>query len=69
MKYISWLNRIDWLNIFDENDMKYLVIYESDQVKNKEYLKSIIFIIKYIIKYCMNNIKNLEIRKWNLIWF
>ena len=69
MKCTSWLNQIDWLNIFDERDMKFLVECANDQVKNGEYLKSIVFNVKYIIKYCMNDIKNLEIREWDLIWF
>ena len=47
--------------------MKFLIEYANNQVKNKEYLKLIVFNVKYIIKYYMNDIKNLEIKKWNLI--
>ena len=49
--------------MFDERDMKFLIEYASDQVKNEECLKSIIFNIKCIIKYYMNDIKNLEVKE------
>ena len=43
--------------------MKFLIECASDQVKNRECLKLIIFNVKYVIKYCMNDIKDLEVRE------
>ena len=43
--------------------MKFLIECVNDQVKNEECLKSIVFNVKCIIKYYMNDIKNFEVKK------
>ena len=55
-----WLNRTDWLNIFDERDMKLLVECTSDKIKDGECLEEIKSSVKRVIKYCIDGVKDLN---------
>jgi hypothetical protein len=64
-----WLNRTNWLKIFDGRDMKLLVECTSDKIKDGECLEGIKSSVKRVIKYCIDGVKDLEERGWGLVRF